>query len=94
VVPVDRDVERSLLLWLRRGEALAVGGHAAEVGSWWWSCRCRGMVGCSADQKGRRGVAEVLGEAHRGHNREREGEGMVAALRSSRRWGQQRPCLK
>jgi len=87
VVPAEGDVERSRLLWLRCGEALAVGGDAAEVGSRWWSCRCHGTVGCSTDWKGRIGVAEVLGEARRGHNREREGESMVAALRSSRRWG-------
>jgi hypothetical protein len=36
------------------------------------------------DRKGRR-VVEVLGEARRGHSREREGEGVVAVLRSSRR---------
>jgi hypothetical protein len=87
VVPTDGEAERSQLPWLRRGEALAVGGRAAEVGSQWWSCRRRGTAKCSADRKGRRGVAEVLSKARHGHSREREGEGVVAALRSSRRWG-------
>ena len=61
-----------------------MGGHAAEVGSRWWSRRRRGTARCSTDRKGRR-VVEVLGEARRGHSREREGEGVVAVLRSSRR---------
>lgn len=90
MVPADREAERLQLPWLRHSEVLTVGGRAAEVGSRWWSCRRRGMAGCSVDRKGRRGVAEVLGEARRSHNREREGEGAVAALRSSRRWARKR----
>jgi len=94
MVPTDGEAERSQLPWLQRGEALVVGGRAAEVGSRWWRCRRRGMTGCSADRKGRRGVEEVLDEARRGHSKERKGEGMVATLRFSRRWGRRRPWFK
>jgi hypothetical protein len=52
MVLADGEAERLRLPWWRRGEALAMGGRTAEVGSRWWSCRRRGTAGCSADWKG------------------------------------------